>query len=97
MVADFKTKPAPVRDDNCLDGDLKTPFPTKPGELNPDRNRCPGDGTLVLPSQGVRNIVKRIEYLSGIPVVSVGIGPDRRASIAKKGGAFDNPETKVSF
>jgi len=47
--------------------------------------------------EGVRNIVKRIEYLSGIPVVSVGIGPDRRASIAKKGGAFDNPETKVSF
>jgi adenylosuccinate synthase len=47
--------------------------------------------------EGVRNIVERIEHLSGIPVVSVGVGPDRRASIAKKGGAFDNPETEASF
>ncbi|HIE62954.1 MAG: adenylosuccinate synthase [Methanobacteriota archaeon] len=61
-----------------------------------DRSRAEEIGYAAMP-EGVRNIVKRIEYLSGIPVVSVGIGPDRRASIAKKGGAFDNPETKASF
>ena len=45
----------------------------------------------------VRNIVDRIEVLSGIPVVSVGVGPDRRASIAKVGGPFDIEWDEATF
>jgi adenylosuccinate synthase len=45
----------------------------------------------------VRHIVERIEELSGIPVVSVGVGPDRKASIAKVGGPFDVPAEEATF
>ena len=45
----------------------------------------------------VRNIIDRIEVLSGISVVSVGVGPDRRASIAKIGGPFDIEWDEATF
>jgi adenylosuccinate synthase len=45
----------------------------------------------------VRHIVERIEHLSGIPVVSVGVGPDRKASIAKINGPFDIPSEEATF
>jgi len=45
----------------------------------------------------VKNIVDRIEALSGIPVVSVGVGPDRLASIAKVGGPFDIEWDEATF
>ena len=53
-----------------------------------DRSRSEGIGYAAMPDK-VRHIVERIEFLSGISVVSVGVGPDRKASIAKIGGPFD--------
>ncbi len=53
-----------------------------------ERSRSEGSGFAAMPD-AVRNIVDRIEQLSGIPVVCVGVGPDRRASVARKGGPFD--------
>ena len=40
-------------------------------------------------TQDMLNYVRRIEKLSGIPIVSIGVGPDRDASIASIGGPFD--------
>jgi adenylosuccinate synthase len=61
-----------------------------------ESSRSEGIGYAAMPKK-VRHIVERIEYLSGIPVVSVGVGPDRKASIAKVGGPFDLPSEEVTF
>ena len=61
-----------------------------------DRSRSEGIGYNAMPEK-VRHIVERIEELSGIPVVSVGVGPDRKASIAKLGGPFDVPAEEATF
>jgi len=61
-----------------------------------DRSRAESSGYDVMPD-AVRNIVDRIEQLAGIPVVCVGVGPDRRASIAKVGGPFDIDWAEVTF
>ena len=45
----------------------------------------------------IRAYIERIEHLVGVPVVSIGIGPDRRASIAKAGGPFDFPSVEATF
>ena len=39
----------------------------------------------------------RIEEISGVPVVSVGVGPDRLASIASAGGPFDIELSEATF
>ena len=50
------------------------------------------EGFNVLPETAL-SYVRRIEELSGIPIVSIGVGPDRKASIASLGGPFDvDPE-----
>ena len=55
-------------------------------------SRSDRKGFEVLPETAL-SYVRRIEELSGIPIVSIGIGPDRRASIASLGGPFDvDPE-----
>ena len=55
-------------------------------------SRSDSKGFEVLPETAL-SYVRRIEELSGIPIVSIGIGPDRRASIASLGGPFDvDPE-----
>jgi adenylosuccinate synthase len=61
-----------------------------------DISRSEGTGYAAMPEK-VRHIVERIEHLSGIPVVSVGVGPDRKASIAKVNGPFDVPSEEVTF
>jgi adenylosuccinate synthase len=61
-----------------------------------DLSRSEGTGYAAMPEK-VRHIVERIEHLSGIPVVSVGVGPDRKASIAKVNGPFDVPSEEVTF
>tara|TARA_B100001750_G_scaffold58865_1_gene46618 strand:- start:120 stop:311 length:192 start_codon:yes stop_codon:yes gene_type:complete len=45
----------------------------------------------------IRDYLRRIEQLAGVPIVSVGVGPDRRASIASKGGPFDLPADEATF
>ena len=61
-----------------------------------ESSRSNGTGYDAMPEK-VRHIVERIEYLSGIPVVSVGVGPDRKASIAKINGPFDVPSEEATF
>ena len=61
-----------------------------------ESSRKEGTGYDAMPDE-VRKIVDRIEVLSGIPVVSVGVGPDRRASIAKVGGPFDIEWDEATF
>lgn len=53
-----------------------------------ERSRSEGTGFAAMPD-AVRKIVDRIEQLSDIPVVCVGVGPDRRASVARMDGPFD--------
>ncbi len=45
----------------------------------------------------IKNYIKRIEYLAGVPIVSIGVGPDRKASIASTNGPFDLPDTEAMF
>ena len=61
-----------------------------------ERSRTEGSGFAAMPD-AVRNIVDRIEKLSGISVVCVGVGPDRRASIARKDGPFDIAWGEATF
>ena len=61
-----------------------------------ERSRTEGSGFAAMPD-AVRNIVDRIEQLSGISVVCVGVGPDRRASIARKDGPFDIAWGEATF
>jgi adenylosuccinate synthase len=45
----------------------------------------------------IRKYIARIEHLAGVPIVSVGVGPDRRASVASRGGPFDFPADEATF
>jgi len=45
----------------------------------------------------IRKYIARIEHLAGVPIVSVGVGPDRRASVVSKGGPFDFPADEATF
>ncbi len=55
-----------------------------------------GGGMDSLPSP-IRAYLSRIEEISGVPVVSVGVGPDRLASIASSGGPFDIDLSEATF
>jgi len=55
-----------------------------------------GRGIDSLPSE-IRSYLSRIEEISGVPVVSVGVGPDRLASIASSGGPFDIELSEATF
>jgi len=55
-----------------------------------------GGGMDSLPSP-IRAYLSRIEEISGVPVVSVGVGPDRLASIASSGGPFDIELSEATF
>jgi adenylosuccinate synthase len=55
-----------------------------------------GGGMDSLPSS-IRAYLARIEEISGVPVVSVGVGPDRLASIASAGGPFDIELSEATF
>ena len=55
-----------------------------------------GEGIDSLPSS-IRAYLTRIEEISGVPVVSVGVGPDRLASIASSGGPFDIELSEATF
>jgi adenylosuccinate synthase len=55
-----------------------------------------GGGIDSLPSE-IRTYLSRIEEITGVPVVSVGVGPDRLASIASSGGPFDIELSKATF
>ena len=55
-----------------------------------------GGGIDSLPSS-IRAYLTRIEEISGVPVVSVGVGPDRLASIASAGGPFDIELSEATF
>ena len=55
-----------------------------------------GGGIGSLPSS-IRAYLTRIEEISGVPVVSVGVGPDRLASIASSGGPFDIELSEATF
>ena len=55
-----------------------------------------GGGIDSLPSS-IRAYLTRIEEISGVPVVRVGGGPDRLASIASSGGPFDIELSEATF
>ena len=55
-----------------------------------------GGGIDSLPSS-IRAYLTRIEEISGVPVVSVGVGPGRLASIASSGGPFDIELSEATF
>ena len=60
---------------------------------NKSRN---GLGLEILPSS-IRDYLKVIEDFVGVPVVSVGVGPDRMASIASINGPFDFEIPEATF
>jgi adenylosuccinate synthase len=47
--------------------------------------------------ENIRKYLMRIEELSGVPVISVGVGPDRLASVARSGGPFDIDLSEATF
>ena len=55
-----------------------------------------GQGLEILP-KSIQKYIVRIEELTGVPVVSVGVGPDRLASIARVGGQFDVNLSEATF
>ena len=55
-----------------------------------------GGGIESLP-EDIRGYLARVEELTGVSVVSVGVGPDRLASIARTGGPFDVQLSEVTF
>ena len=55
-----------------------------------------GKGFESIP-EPIRDYLNRIEEVSGVPVVSVGVGPDRLASIARSGGPFDVDLNEATF
>jgi len=61
-----------------------------------EASRSEGTGFDAFP-EVIRDYLRRIEQLAGVPIVSVGVGPDRRASIASKGGPFDLPADEATF
>ena len=60
---------------------------------NESRN---GQGIKILPDS-IRNYLKAIEDFVGVPIVSVGVGPDRMASIASINGPFDFEISEATF
>ena len=60
-----------------------------------EKSRLEG-GIESLPSN-IRDYLMRVEEISGVPVVSVGVGPDRLASIASPGGPFDVHLSEATF
>ena len=61
-----------------------------------DASRLEGTGFDAFP-RVIRKYIERIEHLAGVPIVSVGVGPDRRASVASRGGPFDFPANEATF
>ncbi|HIG38480.1 MAG TPA: adenylosuccinate synthase [Candidatus Poseidoniales archaeon] len=61
-----------------------------------DASRSEGTGFDTFP-EVIKKYIARIEYLVGVPIVSVGVGPDRRASVASRGGPFDFPADEATF
>ena len=61
---------------------------------NESRNNNIGFAAL---NEDMLNYVRRIEKLAGIPIVSIGVGPDRDASIASVNGPFDISNNKEMF
>jgi adenylosuccinate synthase len=61
-----------------------------------DASRSEDSGFDAFP-EVIRKYIERIEHLAGVPIVSVGVGPDRRASIASRGGPFDFPADEATF
>jgi len=61
-----------------------------------NKSRIENIGFGVL-TKDMLNYVRRIEELSGIPIVSIGVGPDRDASIASVNGPFDQLHDKEMF
>ena len=55
-----------------------------------------GGGIASLPSS-IRSYLSRIEEITGVPVVSVGVGPDRLASVASSQGPFDVEMSEATF
>jgi len=55
-----------------------------------------GSGIESLPGT-VKEYISMIEQHVGVPVVSVGVGPDRMASVASTGGPFDVHLDKATF
>ena len=55
-----------------------------------------GGGLDSLPGP-IRSYLSRIEEITGVPVVSVGVGPDRLASVASSGGPFDVEMSEATF
>ena len=47
--------------------------------------------------ENIRDYLMRVQELSGVAVVSVGVGPDRLASIASSGGPFDVQLSEATF
>jgi adenylosuccinate synthase len=61
-----------------------------------DASRSEDTGFDTFP-EVIKKYIARIEYLAGVPIVSVGVGPDRRASVASRGGPFDFPADEATF
>ena len=61
-----------------------------------DASRSEGTGFDAFP-EVIRKYIERIEHLAEVPIVSVGVGPDRRASVASRGGPFDFPADEATF
>ena len=61
-----------------------------------DASRSEDTGFDAFP-EVIRKYIERIEHLAGVPIVSVGVGPDRRASVASRGGPFDFPADEATF
>ncbi len=60
-----------------------------------EKSRVEG-GIESLP-RNIRDYLLRVQELSGVSVVSVGVGPDRLASIASSGGPFDVQLSEATF
>ncbi|MDP6921070.1 MAG: adenylosuccinate synthase [Candidatus Thalassarchaeum sp.] len=74
-------------------------FPAMPQEdwiAMAEDSRSEGTGFDAFPKV-IRDYLVRIEQLAGVSIVSVGVGPDRRASVASKGGPFDLPADEATF
>jgi len=74
-------------------------FPAMPQEdwiAMAEDSRSEGTGFDAFPKV-IRDYLVRIEQLAGVSIVSVGVGPDRRASVASRGGPFDLPADEATF
>ncbi len=74
-------------------------FPAMPQEdwiAMAEDSRSEGTGFDAFPKV-IKDYLVRIEQLAGVSIVSVGVGPDRRASVASRGGPFDLPADEATF